>query len=100
MRILIQNKITQSRYEQVITIMKKRGAPIIECYVLSDDIYYALEGSHRVTAAKELGLTPILDVIAEINSEPDDDELYRAWIDSKARVTKGLFIDFNHQNTC
>ncbi len=95
MRILIQNKITNSRYERVTEIMKKRGAPVIECYVLAPEIYYALEGSHRVTAAKELGLTPILDVIAEINGEPEDDELYRVWIDSKARVAKGLFIDFN-----
>lgn len=76
--------------------MGEIGAPIIKCFKLSSNTYYALEGSHRVTAAKELGLEPILDVISEVaeSDHEDCDEIYRVRLDSKSRIAKGLLVDF------
>lgn len=94
MKILIQNKITPTRYIKVKQIMKKMGAPIIECIMISTDYYYALEGSHRITCAKELGLEPILNVITDLNDFEHDDYLYRIKLDVQSREAKGLIVTF------
>ena len=94
MKILIQNKITQNRYKKVLQIMSKIGSPIIECIQISENYYYALEGSHRITAAKQLGIKPILSVITDLEGWEDDNELYRIYFDSKSREAKKLFVEF------
>ena len=96
MEILIENRVTPKRYEKVKGIMRELGAPVIRCFKLPRNTYYALEGSHRVTAAKELGLEPILDVVSEVaESDHDDcDELHRVRLDSKSRIAKGLLVRF------
>jgi hypothetical protein len=49
---------------QVIEQMRSLGAPTIEV-VDCGDFYMALEGSHRLAAAAELGLAPILLIHAQ-----------------------------------
>lgn len=44
--------------------MRRRGAPTIRV-VDCGDHYVALEGVHRLAAAADLGLAPILDVLAQ-----------------------------------
>lgn len=46
---------------RVVDEMKKLGAPTIRV-VDCGDYYMALEGSHRLAAAAELGITPVLTV--------------------------------------
>lgn len=47
------------KLSQVIKQMRSLGAPTIEV-VDCGDFYMALEGSHRLAAAHELGLAPVL----------------------------------------
>lgn len=92
LKILIPNKITESRYKLVLEKMKKLGPPVIEVIQISKDIYFALEGSHRTTAAKELGLTPVLNIITEANSK--EPEFKSVYIQAEIRKKKGLEIIF------
>ena len=44
--------------------MATLGAPVIKAvYMDCYDLYAALEGCHRIRAAKELGLTPIIEEV-------------------------------------
>jgi len=52
------------KLSQVIEQMRSLGAPNIEV-VDCGDFYMALEGSHRLAAAAELGLAPILTIHAQ-----------------------------------
>jgi hypothetical protein len=57
MNIITVNEIEQNHLNEVIEDMKRLGAPVVkavwmECW----DAWVALEGSHRVHAAKNLGL--------------------------------------------
>ena len=57
MNIITVNEISQDHLDEVIEDMKQLGSPTIkavwmECW----DAWVALEGSHRVHAAKALGL--------------------------------------------
>lgn len=92
MDILIPNKTDPLRYEKVKTLMKTIGAPVIDCFKINN-IFYALEGSHRISAAKELGILPILNVIAEID-EDYDDLYFQISNGFKIRMGKGLLIKF------
>lgn len=92
MKIILLNKVTESRLVQVISEMKTLGAPVIQCFEMDDGTYLALEGSHRLTAAKELGLIPILDVVDKIERNDPDVEKY--YIDAKRRELKGLSMEF------
>jgi hypothetical protein len=56
---LVHNHYSEEHLAEVVEQMKARGVPKIHavwmpCY----DHYAALEGCHRIRAAKELGLTP------------------------------------------
>lgn len=96
MKIILPNKITTSRLESVKTEMQTLGAPVIQCFELEEGKYLATEGSHRLTAAKELGLTPILDVIDKLdNDDPDSEKFY---MDAKRRELKGLMMEFEDIN--
>ena len=95
MKILIPNRITPSRYEHFKTQMKELGSPVIECVEIEPNFYYALEGSHRTTAAKELGLTPIPIVIDTIDYSDEYDPVIAKIIDDiPYRESKGLLIEF------
>jgi hypothetical protein len=92
LKILIPNKITPSRYKLVLEKMRKLGSPVIEVIEISNGVYFALEGSHRTTAAKELGLTPVLNIITKANfKEPEFKSVY---IQAEIRKKKGLEIIF------
>jgi hypothetical protein len=50
-----------ARLAHVIEEMKTRGAPMLRAhYDAGADIWHAREGTHRLRAAKALGLTPVL----------------------------------------
>lgn len=61
---LVHDHYDAGHLAEVKAEMLTLGAPVIkavwmECY----DMYAALEGCHRIRAAKELGLEPIIDEI-------------------------------------
>lgn len=45
--------------EHVIDEMRKRGAPVLRAH-FDGEIWHAREGTHRLRAAKALGVAPIL----------------------------------------
>lgn len=45
--------------EHVIGEMRRRGAPVLRAY-FDGEIWHAREGTHRLRAAKALGIAPIL----------------------------------------
>lgn len=92
MKILIPNKINPDRYKKVFQEMLKLGPPIIDCIEISNDYYYALEGSHRLNAAKELNLIPIINIITELTDL--DDTLYSIKLNIQTRIKKNLLINF------
>jgi len=93
-KILIPNKITKSRYLDVLEKMKKMGPPVIECYQLRSDTLFALEGSHRITAAKELGIVPICNVIIKLELIDVVTEFAWVRIQARQRERKGLVVEF------
>ena len=92
MKILIPNKINPTRYKTVLEKMKKLGSPVIEVIQISNTVYFALEGSHRTTAAKELGLTPILNIITKADFQ--EPEFKSIFTQAEIRKKKGLEITF------
>ena len=93
MRILIPNSITVQRYEKVKALMQKLGAPVINCVEISPGFYFALEGSHRITAARELNLYPTLVVIDQlVGQDPVIDKIRK---EIPVRLSRGLLIDFS-----
>ena len=70
--IALINKTNADYLANVKAEMLTLGTPVIN--VVFDDaqgIYVALEGSHRLTAAKELNLVPVLNVV-----EVEDTDIY------------------------
>jgi hypothetical protein len=92
MKIIIPNKITESRLAQIRSEMETLGAPVIQCFGIGEGKYLASEGSHRLTAAKELGLIPVLDVLDVLDKDDPETEVF--FIDAKRRELKGLVIEF------
>jgi hypothetical protein len=69
---LVHKHYDDAHLEEVKAEMANLGAPVIkavwmECYGL----YAALEGCHRIRAAKDLGLTPIIDEVEYSNELAD-----------------------------
>jgi hypothetical protein len=62
---------TSSHYKSVLAEMRTRGAPVIRV-AKCDCGYSAVEGSHRLTAAAELGLMPVFELVGE-DEEVDHD---------------------------
>lgn len=106
MRIaLVHDHFSEEHLAEVIEEMKKRGAPKIravwmECY----DHWAALEGCHRIRAAKELGYVPEIveleyDDIAdmdirdnELNLDIDNDGTIGELIDD---TRNNIIIEFD-----
>lgn len=68
------------------------GSPVITCLEISPGYYFALEGSHRTTAAQELGLEPILNVVDVLEEGCEDHRSVFAEI--KVREMRGLRLEF------
>lgn len=61
---LIHSQYDEGHLEAVKADMIKMGAPIIKAVWMDHlDCYAALEGCHRIRAAKELGIVPVIDAI-------------------------------------
>lgn len=94
MQIIAPNPVDQEHLEQVIADMQAMGAPVIRAvWIELYGMWAAIEGSHRLAAAQELGLAP---EIIPVPTDTDDDLDVR--IDSLAddyqdNDTVGDFID-------
>lgn len=95
MRILIPNRITVSRYVKVKELMRTLGAPVINCVLISDDYYFALEGSHRVSAAHELGISPIIVVVDQIDDDEPCDLIDQIKKEIPVRESRNLILSFD-----
>jgi hypothetical protein len=58
---LYHPQYNQAHLNRVTAIMRVRGAPTIRC-IWSEyyDMWLAVEGCHRLRAAKDLGLVPVI----------------------------------------
>ena len=64
LRILVINECDEEKLAEVKAEMLKRGAPKVKAvWVECQNLWFALDGSHRIRAAKELGITPEIDEI-------------------------------------
>ena len=64
--VLLHNHFDQAKLDSVIEEMKTLGAPTIRCYDLGfDNLIQAVEGCHRLRAAEELEIEPIIEIIDE-----------------------------------
>ena len=63
---------SSDKYAQVRAYMLANGAPTIRV-VDCGDHYVALEGSHRLAIAAELGITPKLDILSQDEMVAADD---------------------------
>lgn len=62
--VLLHNHFDQNKLDSVIEEMKVLGAPTIRCYDLGfDNLIQAVEGCHRLRAAEELEIEPIIEMI-------------------------------------
>ncbi len=92
--IVNHNQYYKDHLKQVITEMQTLGAPTIKAvYDECDDVYIALEGRHRIEAAKRLGLTPIIDEI-----DNTDDILMRDITDMDTDYTVAEHVNNSMQN--
>ena len=61
---LVHDHYDANHLDMVKAEMIERGAPVIKAvWMEAYDLYAALEGCHRIRAAKDLGLTPIIDEV-------------------------------------
>jgi hypothetical protein len=62
--LLMHDYYDKDHLENVKKTMETMGTPTIKAFLdPAYDIYIAMEGCHRLRAAKELGLTPIFDLV-------------------------------------
>jgi hypothetical protein len=92
---LVHDHFDDAHLDDVIAEMKTLGAPTIkavwmECY----DRYQALEGCHRIRAAKALGLVPSIeeveysdDMVSTVIGDVDDDYPISSYCDDTYRNT-------------
>jgi len=66
MIIITPNKINQAHLKAVKAEMLTLGAPAIRA-IGNGEIYWAIEGSHRLVAAYELGLEPEIEEVEYSN---------------------------------
>lgn|SRR5574344_749998 len=95
---LAHKQYDEDHLEEVKKEMLEKGAPVIRAvYVECYDCYVALEGCHRIRAAKELGLTPVIDELdyddikdLPMNSDGfdfDNDDTFESFLDTAHRRT-------------
>jgi hypothetical protein len=78
LRIWAKHEPEPSHLRDVVEDMKELGRPTIRCVELRGELY-AIEGSHRLKAAFELGLVPNIMVDGP-NRFHGDDEKYWEWL--------------------
>ena len=62
--VLLHNHFDPKHLNEVIEEMKIKGPPTIRVYDLGfDDLYQAIEGSHRLRACEYLGVVPNIIII-------------------------------------
>lgn len=84
--VITINNVDADHLATVTAQMQEMGAPTIRC--IRDDVHgvvLALEGSHRLAAAVELGLAPILVMLDDDEMLTCDDLGYddRGWFDGE-----------------
>jgi hypothetical protein len=62
--VFMPNKTFENHLKKVKEDMKEMGSPIIKCIEI-DCALYALEGSHRITAAHELSVNIQVELMSE-----------------------------------
>jgi hypothetical protein len=73
MTIVTMNQTDENHLAKVKAEMQELGAPTIRA-IYDGEIYWAIEGSHRLVAAHELGIEPqIIDI------EYSDEEIVIQW---------------------
>lgn len=75
LRIWAKHEPEPGHLRDVIEDMRELGAPTIRCVDWRGE-YYALEGSHRLRAAFELGLEPFLEIVAPERLQGDDEAFW------------------------
>jgi len=71
---LVHKHFDEKHLAEVKSEMVERGAPVIKAVWMEVyGCFAAMEGCHRIRAAKDLGLTPVIEEI-EYSDEPSDVE--------------------------
>ena len=78
---LLHKYYDREHLETVKKEMEQRGTPTIKAvWVDHADYYQSLEGSHRIRAAKELGITPEIEAV-DYDEYRDKDITEIDWMD-------------------
>lgn len=89
-QIITINAVDPAHLEEVKADMMRLGAPVIRCAESGHEgVLLALEGSHRLAAAKALGIAPILVTLSDDEMLTCDEIGYddMGWFDGEpARV--------------
>lgn len=65
MTIIVPHKVDQAHLIKVVDDMRQLGAPTIRAIWLDyADSWVALEGTHRLNAAKKIGITPTIQEVS------------------------------------
>jgi hypothetical protein len=91
---LVHKHFDEKHLAEVIEEMKKIGSPIIKAVKLEDEEYQALEGCHRIRAAKILGLPIKVELIEE-----NDERIISEITDVDRSSTVKEFCDWAFNNT-
>ena len=60
MTIITMHKVNENHLARVTSEMKTLGTPTVRA-IWDGEVYYAVEGTHRLMAAYNLGLEPIIE---------------------------------------
>ena len=80
-----------AKVDAVAAKMLDLGAPEVRAVVDSDGFAWAVEGVHRLAAASELGLVP---VVVEVSRDDLVADLGLDWQDADAGSTVGDLLDY------
>lgn len=89
--IIAINEVDTDHLAEVVAEMREMGAPTIRGF-WTGEVWRALEGSHRIAAAAELGLTPNMvhvEETEEIETDIDHDD----WL-IRGTVTAAEILEF------
>lgn len=83
--IKLLNAVRQDHLENVKNEMQKLGSPTIQAMKDSEGKWVALEGSHRLTAAKELGIIPKVEEVMQSTPNEDKEMFLKSFGNANAR---------------
>lgn len=93
MRIYLTNPVDADRLALVKNEMITRGPPTVVVYRINATAALALHGSHRLTAARDLGIIPLLTFLDASNDDDDFDLHVQSELpDSTMRTTVGEVV--------